>query len=92
MLIQLLPSSKPFFPMIHDSLCILLLILNNMFLGSKYSSGFQPRNTFFCVEDGFAVLIERSSYMTDQFKLSLSHPIHASQVESLAASIMMLVP
>ena len=82
---------QTFLPMVHDSLCILLLVLNNMFLGSKYSSGFQPRNMFFCVEDGFTVLME-SSYMTDQFKFSLSRSIHASRVESLATSIMMLVP
>lgn len=73
---------QTFSPMVHDSLCVLLLVSNNMFLGSKYSSGFQPRNTFFCVEDDFAVVIE-SSYMTDQFKFSLLCPIHASQVESL---------
>lgn len=81
-------SSVPlptFSPMAHDSLCILLSVLNNVFLGSTYSSGCQPRNTFFCVEDGFRVLIESSS-VADQFKLSLWH---AGQVESLATSMTM---
>lgn len=96
--VRLIPKSSYNFislsnrlPMVHDSLCILLSILNNVFLGSKNSSGFQPKNTFFCVEDNFAVSIERSSYMTDQFKFSLSRSVQTSHWSS-AMTITMLVP